>query len=111
MVKIQPLEAEPPTKLDFLEYLDSIPDYIFDIHYMFGLSKNYSMGFLYDYLYDDPDLFGWVFGDEFDWFQSKELSMIIFEEIFNGDWRKGEEISKIVITQRFYQVSLNSTQA
>ena len=35
----------------------------------------------------------------------------IFEEFFSGDWRKGQEISKIVITQRFYQISPSSTQA
>ena len=35
----------------------------------------------------------------------------IFEEFFSGDWRKGQEISKIVITQRFYQISSSSTQA
>ena len=35
----------------------------------------------------------------------------IFEEFFSGDWRKGQEISKIVITQRFYQISSSLTQA
>ena len=35
----------------------------------------------------------------------------IFEEYFDGDWRKGQEISKIVITRRFYQISPSSTQA
>ena len=30
---------------------------------------------------------------------------------FDGDWRQGQEISKIVITQRFYQISPSSTQA
>ena len=32
------------------------------------------------------------------------------EEYFRGDWRLGQEITKIVITQRFYQTSPNSTQ-
>ena len=35
----------------------------------------------------------------------------IFEENFDGDWRQGEEIQKVVITQRLYQISSNSTQA
>ena len=35
----------------------------------------------------------------------------IFEEYFRGDWRLGQAMSKIVITQRFYQISPNSTQA
>ena len=39
----------------------------------------------------------------------RELGVI--EEYFEGDWRSGREISKIVITQRFYQISPNSTQA
>ena len=43
--------------------------------------------------------------------ESRELSKFIFEEYFDGDWRQGQEISKIVITQRFYQISSSSTQA
>ena len=35
----------------------------------------------------------------------------VIEEYFVGDWRSGREISKIVITQRFYQISPYSTQA
>ena len=35
----------------------------------------------------------------------------IFEEYFYDDWRKGEEIQRIVITQRLYQTSPSSTQA
>ena len=73
MIKIEQLEApEPPTKFDFLEYLDG---------------NNGRSSF------------------------KKELSKSIFEEFFNGDWRQGQEISKIVITQRFYQISPSSTQA
>ena len=41
---------------------------------------------------------------------SKSTSNII-EEYFNGDWRDGKEIHKVVITQRLYQTSPNSTQA
>ena len=35
----------------------------------------------------------------------------VIEEYFSCDWRSGREISKIVITQRFYQISPYSTQA
>ena len=35
----------------------------------------------------------------------------VIEEYFRGDWRSGQEIGKIVITKRFYQISPNSTQA
>ena len=35
----------------------------------------------------------------------------VIEEYFPGDWRSGQEIRKIVITQRFYQIAPNSTQA
>ena len=95
MVNVQPLEApEAPTRFDFLEYLDDI----------YGLSQYHSMEYLYDYYYDYLD-------DNLEKFQSKELSKSIFEEFFSGDWRKGQEISKIVITQRFYQISPSSTQA
>ena len=45
----------------------------------------------------------------FEEFQRKELG--IFLEYFNGDWRLGQEVYKIVITQRLYQISSNSTQA
>ena len=41
---------------------------------------------------------------------SKSTSNII-EEYFNGDWRKGHEIQRVIITQRLYQTSPNSTQA
>ena len=64
--------------------------------------QNYSIEYLYynDYLDDNLEKF-----------QSKELSKSIFEVFFSGDWRKGQEISKIVITKRFYQISSSSTQA
>ena len=48
---------------------------------------------------------------DFETFQSEELSKSIFEDSFDGDWRKGKEICKAVITKRLYQVSPNSTQA
>ena len=82
MVKIGPIEApnlEPPTKLEYLEFIDQTH------------SDNHS-----------------------EWSQSKVhefLSKRIFEEYFNGDWRKGHEFHKIVITHRLYQISSTATQA
>ena len=35
----------------------------------------------------------------------------VIEEYFNGNWREGEEIHEVVITQRLYQTSPTSTQA
>ena len=82
MVKIQPLEApEQNYSMEYLYYNDYLDDKIY-------LEKSY-----------------------LEKFQSKELSKSIFEEFFSGDWRKGQEISKIVITKRFYQISSSSTQA
>ena len=34
----------------------------------------------------------------------------VIEENFVADWRKGQEIHKVVITQRLYQTSPTSTQ-
>ena len=87
MVKMEPITPpQPPTKPEFLEY--------------------YS---LYEYeladLESSPDLLEW-----FEEFQSEELRKNIFEEYFNGDWRSGQEVHKVVITQRLYQISPNSTQ-
>ena len=45
-----------------------------------------------------------------DWSTSKRPLNFI-QEYFNGDWRKGQDIQKIVITQRLYQTSADSTQA
>ena len=44
------------------------------------------------------------------WGQSKS-TLDVIEESFNGDWRKGQEIQKVVITQRLYQISSNLKQA
>ena len=96
MVQIQPLEPpEPPTKFDFMEYLDD----------SFGWLQFYSMNFNLDYQWYDYLI------NNLEWFQYRELSMLYFEMPFNGDWRQGHEFSKIVITQRFYQISPSSTQA
>ena len=108
MVKIQPLKApevpptEPPTKFEFLEFLDQTYDW-----YNYAM-ENASIDYLYDLYYDYLD-------DNLEWFQSKKvndyLSKSIFEEYFNGDWRKGHEFQKIVITHRLYQISPTATQA
>ena len=45
-----------------------------------------------------------------DWVLSKS-TLDVIEEYFNGDWRYGQEIHEVVITQRLYQTSPNSTQA
>ena len=42
--------------------------------------------------------------------QKPQLQKSIFEDYFIDDWRSGQEIRKVIITQRFYQVSPNSTQ-
>ena len=52
----------------------------------------------------DPPQYSWKAG------MSKSTSHVI-EEYFDGDWRKGQEIHKVVITQRFYQTSPHLTQA
>ena len=96
MVKIQPLELPPPpTKLDFLEYLDQ---------YNGWTDYGFSMDYLYDYHY-------YFLHYNLEWFQSQAVPDSVFEEHFGGDWRKGQEIRKIVITQTLYQISPNSTQA
>ena len=45
------------------------------------------------------------------WRGQSTSKLDVIKEYFRGDWRSGQEISKIVITQRFYQISPNSTQA
>ena len=48
-----------------------------------------------------------------DWrgqFPSKS-TLDVIEEYFNGDWRLGQEVHKVIITQRLYQTSPDSTQA
>ena len=95
MVKMEPLQPpQPPSKFEFLEYLT----------YYGELFLNVSMDYLYDYHYD-------FLNDYLEWFQSQQLSRIIFEEYFGGAWRNGQEICMVVITQRLYQTSPNSTQA
>ena len=42
---------------------------------------------------------------------SKSFLMEGFEEYFNGDWREGQGIRKVILTQSLYQISPHSTQA
>ena len=103
MVKIEPMTPpQPPTKLEFLEYLKQ------------EYSASNDLALLAEYNYEptladletSPDLLEW-----FEWFQSEEHRKNIFEGYFNGDWRSGQEVQKVVITHRLYQTSPNSTQA
>ena len=97
MVKIEPFPS--PAKLLFIEYVKQL---FFD----YGYSSEPPT--LADLENSDPDSYLMM---RFEKFQSEELRKIIFEEYFNGDWRSGQEISKVVITQRLHQISQNSTQA
>ena len=125
MVKIEPITPpQPPTKLEFLEYLDYEFGYEYGHEYGYEYGYEYSYEYSYDYallaeynfeptladLETSPGLLEW-----FEQFQSEEMREIvflsIFEEYFNGDWRSGQEFHKVVITQRLYQTSSNSTQA
>ena len=49
------------------------------------------------------------FRDYRGWLPSKSTRDVI-EDYFDGDWRSGKEVYKVVITQRLYQTSPNSTQ-
>ena len=46
----------------------------------------------------------------FEKFQSEKVRRNLLEEYFNGDWRSGREVHKVVITKRLYQTSPYSTQ-
>ena len=100
MIKIEPLEApEPPTKFEFIEFLDQNYDWYYN------WLDNASLDYIYDFYYDR------ILDEHLEWLQSKKLSLIIFEEYFNGDWRNGHEFHKIVITHRLYQISSTATKA
>ena len=106
MIKIEPLEPlelPQPTRYELLEFFDQTYSNLWKMEF-----ENASLDYLYDYYYD-------FLGDNLEWFQSKKvndyLSKSIFEEYFNGDWRKGHEFHKIVITHRLYQISSTATQA
>ena len=88
MVKIEPpAPLEPPTKLDFLEYLEESHFYALE-----NETTEYR-----DYLYDNI------------LYNNQTFEFI--EEYFDGDWRKGQEVHKVVITQRLYQITPDATQA
>ena len=94
MVRIEPLLPlqnyyELPTKFEFLEYLDD--------YYNLDDIQNETLN---DFLNENLESF-----------QSKELFENIFQEYFNDNWRYGQPIRKVVISQRLYQISPNSTQA
>ena len=103
----EPPELPEPTKFEFLEFIDQTYS-----NFWYNYSMEYaSLDYLYDYYYD-------YLNDNLEWFQSKEVNEylsktgdLLFEEYFNGDWRKGHEIHKIVITLRLYQISPIVTQA
>ena len=93
MVRIEPLLPlqnyyELPTKFEFLEYLDD--------YYNLDDIQNETLN---DFLNENLESF-----------QSKELFENIFQEYFNDNWRYGQPIRKVVISQRLYQISPNSTQ-
>ena len=97
MVKIEPLQlSRPANSSDFFEYV----------------RKEY--GFEETDFGDIPSDIRSSLSDEFNRFWSEKESMILrsyIEENFDGDWRMGKEICKVVLTQKFYQTSPNSTQA
>ena len=95
MVYIEPSEPiQPPTIEEFMQNILKYPG-------------SYPLP-------DDATLLGF-----FEGYKSWELSKAqnerivqgyVIEENFVGDWRKGQEIHKVVITQRLYQTSPTSTQ-
>ena len=97
MVKIEPLQlSRPANSSDFFEYV----------------RKEY--GFEETDFGDIPSDIRSSLSDEFNRFWSEKESMILrsyMEEYFDGDWRMGKEIRKVVLTQKIYQTSPNSTQA
>ena len=98
MVKIEPSEPiQPPTIEEFIENILGYPEYF--------------------YVPDNATLL--QFFENFESYKLWQLSGAqnerivqgyVIEENFVGDWRKGKEIHKVVITQRLYQTSPTSTQ-
>ena len=125
MVKIEPVHLQqPPTKFEFLEFMnqnipficglipteiiETIIEKIGDYYWYSSIITGYTWK-----LADIEASSGasWWFQNSLEIFQSQMVSKSIFEEYLNGDWRQGQEIQKIVITQRLYQISPNTTQA
>ena len=89
MVKIEPLQPpQPPSKFDYLEYLER----------EFGYNSTLAETSPY-------------FLEFFEKFQSEQLRKSIYGDYFSGDWRSGQEVHKVVITKRLYQISPESIQA
>ena len=96
MIKLEPLSPQPFTEDKFLEYLR-------------GISQEYPEEFDFEDFIQNRTAFLYAFeGYQY-------INQFMLEayntEIFNGDWREGKEIRKVVITRRLYQISPNSTQA
>ena len=125
MVKIEQFPSPQPAKNN--EYLEFLKNCVYeyekynetlvnkefhylDEYYPYGYSYAYYPTLEFDYEQTLADLkTSPYFLRCFEEFQWKKLG--IFVEHFNGDWRSGQEIHKIVITQRLYQTSNYSKQA
>ena len=115
---MEPKTPQPPTKLEFLEYLKQYlnengrwPFWLLVAVNHCGYRCNYGDEIPYSTpTLADFETFPYLLL-MFKKFQSEELRKNIFHEYFIDDWRSGQEIRKVIITQRFYQVSPNSTQA
>ena len=111
MVRIEPLLPlqnyyELPTKFEFLEYLHGYEDPFGGTRW----SENISIDYLYDNLDQNESLNDFL-NEKLEGFQAKVVLENIFQEYFNDNWRYGQPIRKVVISQRLYQISPNSTQA
>ena len=106
MVKVEPLQPpqppQPPTKLEFLEFIKKANYWPLCIDMAW---HNDSCELTLADLETSPFLL-----ERFEEFQMDKLSSRFIEEYFYGDWREGKEIRKVVVTQRLYQTSPNSTQ-
>ena len=108
LIKIEPpVQALPPTKfeieIEFLEYLN-------DTYWSHLTEEELEE---YHSLYKEENPLEYL--SFFEWFKMREMysnaTFDLFAEYFNGDWRKGQEIHKVVITKRLYQISPDLTQA
>ena len=133
LIKIEPVQTPTPStefefedqETDFFEYLEQQTEYFEYLYQNYGWSETEEGVNVTSDLLDLVDSFIDLIGidglDGIDGFeplkrsQSPELSksflMEGFEEYFNGDWREGQGIRKIILTQSLYQISPHSTQA
>ena len=98
LIKIEPpVQAQPDTNFGFLDWLEN--KYRLTEEELEKYQEEQMLQFL-----------SW-----FEWFKMREMysnaTFDIYAEYFNGDWRKGQEIHKVVITKRLYQISPDLTQA